>query len=260
MTAALRASSVLCLARRALPAVYMTLGLVGMASVVFATFQYFGFSFWETYRSYPTGLFYSPITQGGFLGLVIVALARIGWWEAMIVPAFGLCLNPNRGGLVVAGVGLFATWDRHPLNVLLLILAGAFYFSVNPTLSDQERFVIWQAGIGNLSWFGHGWGSFADIWIIRDGLAYQPVHAHNDYLELAFEFGLYAIPAFCLILWALTNVESDDWPILVAFCTMSTFAMPLYIPSLASIGAIALLSTLAGVQQWPDGPYETRTT
>ncbi len=246
MTAALRASSVLCLARRAPPYVYFCLGVIGIISVISAGFQVAGFFFWQTYYDQPTGLFFSPIVQGGFLGLVIVAMARIGFWEFIPVLGIGLYLNPNRGGWVVAGVGLLATWVRQPLIILAAILLGALYFSINPGLSDQERFVIWQAGIVNLTWFGHGWGSFEHVWIVRDGLGYQPLHAHNDYLELAFEHGLYSIPIFCVLAYALSQTQSLDWPILVAFCVMSTFAMPLYIPATASIGALALASVLTG--------------
>ncbi len=251
MTAALRASSVLCLARRAPYYAYAGLGLIGIVSVVFAMFQVAGYFFWPTHLNQTTGIFFNPIAQGGFLGLVIVAMVRLGWWEIIPIHGLGLYLVQNRGGWVVVGVGLFATWVRQPLVILAGILLGALCFSWNPSLADQERFVIWQAGIVNLSWFGHGWGSFADVWIVRDGLGYQPLHAHNDYLELAFEFGLYAIPAFCVLAYALSQTASPDWSILVAFATMSTFAMPLYIPATASIGALALASILIGVQNGP---------
>ncbi len=259
MTTALRVSSVLCLTRRALQYVYFGLGLIGIVSVCFAVGQKFGYYPWFTaYRS--TGLFYSPIVQGGLLGLSIVALARLRMWELTPILFLGLYLNPNRGGWVVAGIGLLATWVRQPLVILAVILFGALLISWNPGSSDVERFLIWQAGLVNLSWFGHGWGSFEQVWIIRDGLGWQPIHAHNDYLELAFEFGLYSVPVFCVLAYALSNIKSPDWPILVAFCTMALFAMPTFIPVTAVIGAAALTSTLTRSPTWLDGAYVTRTT
>lgn len=246
MTIALR-ESYTTLARRAfdnLPAIYMLLGLIGLISVAFAIAQESGVSPWPTLMDLPTGLFYSPIVQGGFLGLVIVALARIEWWEPMPILAVGIYLSENRGGWVIAGVGLLATWVRQPLVILAVILVGAFLFTFNPTLSDLERLNIWQAGWVNLTWFGHGWGSYSDVWIVKHNLGYQPIHAHNDYLELAFEFGLYAVPIFCVLAYALAQTQSPEWPLLVAYCTFATFAMPSYIPATAGIGALALASVL----------------
>ncbi len=253
MTAALRASY-LCLARRAPYYVYAGLGLVGVVSVIFAAFQAAGFFFWPTHINQATGLFFSPIAQGGFLGLVIVAMMVIGWWEIIPIHLLGLYLAHNRGGWAVVAIGLLATWVRQPLVILAVVLLGAFYITLNPSFNDLVRLNIWHAGIVNLTWFGHGWGSFDHVWIVIDGFGHHPVHAHNDYLELAFEFGLYAVPLFCLLAYALSQAASPDWPILVAFCLMATFAMPLYIPATASIGALALASTLIGVQNGPLEP------
>lgn len=247
MSIALRMSSFLCLVRRALselPMVYLALGLVACVSVGCAIIQACGWPLWATYNDRPTGLFFSPIAQGGFLGLMIVAMIRINFW--MLVPTLmiGLYLAHNRGGWVVVVVGLLAHWIRQPLVILSTILSGALYLSINPSPSDIERFNIWEAGWLNLSWLGHGWGSYSDVWIVREGLGYQPLHAHNDFLEFAFEFGLYSIPLFGVLAYALTQSKSPDWPILVAFCVLATFAMPLYIPATAGIGAVALALTL----------------
>lgn len=246
MIIVLRESS-LSLARRAfdlLSIIYMLLGFIAIASVVFACFQAAGYTFWPTHVNFPTGLFFSPIAQGGFLGLVLVAMLRMGWWSPMPILAFGLYLNPNRGGWAIVGIGFLAHVVRQPLIILGVILGAAFYFSFHPASSDIERFNIWQAGLVNLTWFGNGWGSFSEVWIIREGLGFQPLHAHNDYLELAFELGLYSIPIFCILTYALTQTKSPEWPILIAFCFMATFAMPIYIPATAGIGALALASVL----------------
>ncbi len=247
MSASLRASSVLCLARRALPYAYYSLGMVGILSVFFAILQRMGFFFWQTHAGQTTGFFYSPVAQGGFLGLLIVAMVRLWCFWPIPIFALGLAINPNRGGWVCAGVGLLATWIRWPLLILATVLIGAFFITLHPGISDQERLNIWQAAIVNLHWFGNGWGSFDYVWIVRDGLGYQAQHAHNDYLELAFELGLYAIPIFCVLGYALSQSESPDWPILVAFCVLATFTMPSFIPATATIGALALTSILTGV-------------
>lgn len=244
MITALRASYFLCLARRAPPYIYFGLGIVGSVSVFFAVLQRFGFYFWHTHVDQTTGLFYSPVTQGGFLGLLIVAMVRIQFFWFIPTLVLGLAINPNRGGWVCAGIGLLATFIRQPLVILAVILAGAFFITLHPGMNDQERLNIWQAAWVNLTWFGHGWGSFEDVWFVREGLGYAAEHAHNDYLELAFELGLYSIPIFCLWAYALAQTQSPDWPILVAYSTLALFTLPTYIPATVGIGLVALALTL----------------
>lgn len=235
------------LSRRAfdlLPMIYIALGFIAVISTGLAVIQAFGYSWYPTHLDARSGLFFSPIAQGGFLGLVIVALISISLWELVPILLVGLYLAHNRGGWIITGVGILATCIRQPLVILLVILFGASIITANPGPSDLERFNIWRAGIANLTWFGNGWGSFEGIWIIQNGLGYHPIHAHNDYLQLAFELGLYSIPIFCVLAYALSRTQAHDWPLLVAFCTMALFAMPSYIPATAGIGALALASVL----------------
>jgi len=233
---------------------YYGLGMIGLLSVFFAVLQVYGLYFWPTLSDQRSGLFYNPVVQGGFLGLLIVAMVRIGCFWMVPFLALGLYINPNRGGWVAAAIGLLATWVRKPMIIATMVMLGAFYLTQSPRLSDQERLNVWQAGWVNLTWLGHGWGSYADVWIVRDGFGFQAVHAHNDYLELVFELGIRSIPVFFLLLYALLQTSAPDWPILVAFCTLATFSMPTFLPATASIGAIAFASILIGAK---DGQMES---
>lgn len=227
-----------------LPYAYMILGLIGVVSVVCACAQWMGMSFWDTYGDQPTGLFFSPIVAGSFLGLTIVALATICWWEPIPVLILGLHLAGNRGGWVVAVVGTLAIWCRQPLGLLFIILLGAFAVTITPSISDLERINIWHAGLINLSFFGNGWGSFNDVWIVRDKLAYHPEFAHSDYLQLIFELGVYSLPIFCVFAYALSKTQAQAWPLLVAYATLASFSFPTYVPATAAIGILALAATL----------------
>lgn len=222
----------------------MLIGVIGVISVAFAGSQWFGYSLWHTYGDRPTGLFYSPLVAGGFLGLAVVACGILRWWVPMPALALGLYLAGNRGGWVCAAFGLLAIWVRKPLVLLTILLAGAFLVTWNPSLSDLERLNIWYTAWVNLSLFGNGWGSFTHVWIVRDGLGFQPVYAHNDYIQLVFEFGLYALPVFCVLAYALWQTEAEGWPLLVAYCVLATFSFPSFVLPTACIGLLAFVTTI----------------
>ena len=101
-----------------LPYAYYWLGMVGILSVFFAVLQRFGFYFWPTHMDQTTGLFYSPVVQGGFLGLLIVAMIRLWCFWPVPILALGLALNPN---VVVVGsapgLGFLRPWVRQPLVI-----------------------------------------------------------------------------------------------------------------------------------------------
>lgn len=226
-------------------AAYYVIQFVACLSVLVAICQWFGARPWPTYSDYNTGLFYNPIAQGGFLGLAIVASAIVHRWEPVTVMILGLALNSNRGGWVIAAVGLLATRVRQPLVILAVVLAGAAFLTYHLSQSDAWRLAIWYAAWQHLTLLGNGWGSFENIWLIHDGLWYHPEYAHNDYLQLVFELGVFAAIPFALIGWALFQAHDEAWPLLVAYCLLSAFTMPLHIPACAAIGALALTTILA---------------
>jgi hypothetical protein len=228
-----------------LPIIYIALGIIGTISTMVALAQVFGLQPWPTFNNATSGLFFNPISTGGFLALTLVALATAGFWEFFPILLLGLYLTHSRGGWAVLVFGLIAIWFRRPLWLLVGILALALVFTTSFSASDSERIRIWHAAVLYLSPFGNGFDSFSKVLIQHNGVWAWPEYAHNDYLQLAFEFGIFAIPVYALVLWVLAQTSANEWPIFAAFAFMACFTMPLHIPAVAAIGALALISITA---------------
>ena len=74
-------------------------------------------------------------------------------------------------------------------------------------------------------------------WEDADGVHY-PGHVHNDYLQLAYEFGIWAAPAYLIYAAALVRTESPYWPAFAGFAAASVFFFPLYTPVTAIMGSV----------------------
>ena len=218
--------------------------IVATLSSFLALGQALGLRYWETYNNYSTGLFFSPVTQGEFLALVIVALVtqRLWYYLPTLVPGVVLC--PSRAMWASIALGLVAVYLRKPLLLLILVLALALALTLHPSSSDLERLRIWAAAWNHLTLWGNGFGSFEDMWFVKGSVGVQPLYVHNDYLQLVFEFGIFALAPFALVAYCLSRTQSAEWPILVVFLFQATFSMPLHIPIVALIGALALARTL----------------
>jgi hypothetical protein len=224
--------------------IIICLAIVATLSSFLALGQVLGLRYWVTYANDSTGLFFSPVAQGEFLALVVVALVtqRLWYYLPALIP--GLVLCPSRAMWAASGLGIVATYIRKPLLLLILVLALAVVVTLHPSSSDTERLQIWAAAWRYLTLWGNGLGSFEDLWFVHGNVGMQPLYVHNDYLQLVFEFGIWALAPFALMAFALSRTQSPEWPILVAFLFMACFSMPLHIPLVAFIGALALARTL----------------
>ena len=228
----------------------IALGLIGALSsalaVAQAAFGWYPFPVWAS--SHQPGLFFNPVHAGQTLAILALVLftQRLYWLLPGLLP--GLWLAHSRGGWAALAFGLLATYFRHPLWLLVLILAGAVVVTLHPSSSDTQRLLIWQAAWTHLAFWGNGFGSFMNLFIGNpaNGIIH-PEYVHNDYLQTVFEFGVWSIIPFALIGWATSRITARDWPVLVAFLFMACFSMPLHMPIVAALGAIALITTLSGV-------------
>ena len=218
--------------------------IVASLSSFLALGQVLGLRYWPTYHGYSTGLFFSPVTQGEFLGLVVVALVTQRLWYFLPGLTPGLALCPSRAMWASIALGLVAVYVRKPLLLLILILALALALTIHPSSSDLERLRVWAAAWNHLTFLGNGFGSFEDMWFVKGSVGIQPLYVHNDYLQLVFEFGIFALVPFTLVAYSLSRTASREWPILVVFLFQASFSMPLHIPVVALLGALALARTL----------------
>lgn len=199
--------------------------------------------------SVPSGLHFNPVAQGLFIALLIVALASHRMWFYIPFVAPGLLLSQSRGAYAACALGLLAIYVRKPLVLLILCLAVAVVVTYQINIKDSERLAIWAAAWSHIPLFGNGIGTFIDLWFLHDGRPRHPEYTHNDFLQLAFELGIGAIPiglAMCLPAFRTTDRE---WPLLIAFLFAACFAFPSYLPLTALLGALAA-GRIAG--DWSD--------
>ncbi|OGW83750.1 MAG: hypothetical protein A3C47_01625 [Omnitrophica bacterium RIFCSPHIGHO2_02_FULL_51_18] len=150
-------------------------------------------------------------------GLMMVAflfsLSRGG------ILSLGLAAVVMTSLLVKRGILKQAWW----IWATLLIFAGAMMllFGVEPLVERLQslrmivevdesvsRLRIWQAAIGLISqnfWLGTGPGTFGDavLFFKAEPFHGRPVHAHNDYLELMADGGIFVFLAFLVLFFAV---------------------------------------------------------
>lgn len=187
----------------------------------------------------PAGLLYNSSLFGIILGLVLTALVVHHLWWYMPPLAIGLVLSGSRGGFLILGLGLLARFAG-PVLAAGVLACAAMAFLVTIDLADNQRLMIWGVTIRVLSIFGQGAGSFADIHYIAHAknLLIRPEYVHNDILQLAYEYGIGAIPLLAIPALALATSRSAEWTVLFVWCAAAGFYFPLYTPLTAFIGLV----------------------
>jgi hypothetical protein len=180
------------------------------------------------------GLFYNSTLLSAVAALAILGCveARLWYHIPMILPSLVLAQGAayhSRGGFAILAVGLLSKLHRLAAFAALGLIATAALLTLND--SNAYRLEIWGATWHNLSLFGSGTESYASFFIINHaaGTATHPEFAHNDFLQLWFEYGIVAlIPIALLIAGART-------PVGVGTLALACFYFPLYTPVTAFI-------------------------
>lgn len=221
-------------------------------SVAVAVAQALGYSPVEAAEFQYPGLFYNSSLFGVILGLTLVALVayRLWWYTPPLV--LGLILAGSRGGLLIAGFGIAVRYlGLIPASFAASGFAclAAFYALGDP--ADAERLRIWGVVLNDLLLFGHGAGSFTDLHYIfylpKGDRLIRPEFAHNDILQLTYEFGLLAVLPVIVFAMALAKASTRLRPILASWALLALFYFPLYSPLTAFLGFV-----MAGhaLRQW----------
>lgn len=162
-----------------------------------------------------------------------------------------LAMPMSRGALAgLAVVGAVWLWPRSRLSVILITGAagGALFALMNPSAS--HRLVMWAATLDGMTWLGNGIGSFYTLFPSHapgwDFLIDRPTHAHNDWLEVAYELGapgaglVAALLISCLFIPNPTIrwVFNTERLILLALITEGCFGFPLHFPATVFLGGL----------------------
>jgi hypothetical protein len=221
----------------------LALGLT--ISTGFALAQAFGYFeiLIPTATGYP-GLLINPTVSSAVCALALLALSLERAWLWLPGPALGLILSGSRGGWLILAAGLVARY-LGALTALILLLAAAIIFTYHPGLTDSIRLQIWVVAYRGLTLLGWGPGNF-DLVFYRDAadVVMHPQFVHNDYLQLAFEFGIGAIPLLAVLTCGLLAHRSLYWPIVFATAALAAFWFPFYHPITALI-AFAVLGNIS---------------
>lgn len=186
-----------------------------------------------------TGLLYNSNVLAASATLVIIALACYRFWWFIPFPAVGLVLAHSRGAFLVLALTAIAKYV-HWLAALAILVASALAFNLFLDPSNSDRLQIWGMAIRGFTFFGWGPFAFDDVYFIATRLhgpqMFHMEFVHNDYLQLAFEYGIGSLLVFAIFGAALTRTTMAEWPVFFAFAIYATFWFPLYSPLTAFIG------------------------
>lgn len=195
----------------------------------------------------PWGLMGNPNYLGIAIAIGLAGALAYGLWPFLPVAAVGLWYCQSRTAFIGAAVACFCTVRReYPATAwsagLLCILAAVLVSKGEGSV--WQRLGIWQMTINNLTVFGHGWGSFGDVFnaipvkINLTGLI--ATGAYNDWLQLIFELGIGAIPLVVLIALCLESPNVEARTIWWTYVSMSFTYFPLWIPGVGFFVMLAL--------------------
>lgn len=216
---------------------YAGLAAGAAVSSALAVLQFFGVNFPDRVSDFPAGSLANSVQLGTVLALIVVALAseRMWLWALPLLP--GIVLSGSRGAWIALAMGLLGCYVRRLWVFGLVGIVGAVYLLTPLNPSDQIRMLIWKTAWQGLTFFGWGPGVFYGILIPHEGILrtsasplFYPETAHNDLLQLVFEYGIGAVLPAAIFAFALRRTEYRAWPVVLAFVAAGCYSMPLYMP------------------------------
>ncbi|NJO00799.1 MAG: hypothetical protein HC880_03105 [Bacteroidia bacterium] len=140
-----------------------------------------------------------------YSGVVLIgtpyALRHRWYWWLLLAFAL-LLLGGSRAGLLAF---LVAVAFYFPLRLVLsvgFVGLGLIAFNREILFDDMSRFKFWHAALENVSWWGHGFGSFE--FCSQDRL-YCAHHPHNQFLTVLYEQGVFGFGSWSF--WFLRHVR-----------------------------------------------------
>lgn len=224
------------------------LGLI--PSVVFGAAYYLGVPHWDC-AAYPCGTFVNKNILGEICVLVLVGglLADRRYWWVYLIPLAGALLSQSRS--VAICLCILVPWvlfrmGHHRFAACICFVAAAFLgYSISTrgfeTLGHRGR--IWLDTINAVTWTGAGTGSFRvnfpSFAVAESTLRERPDHAHNDFLEIAYEQGLIGMALIAPFIFGLVRKSKEYGGVFVAsLMVLCLLNFPLHLPATALYAAL----------------------
>lgn len=216
---------------------------LGVSAVV-ALFQIDGIQVVYRATPLPSGLFINSnvFCEISALVLVLLLVERLYWFIPVTLPGL---LMASRATILALGACLICwIWSKSRVIGSILIGLGlgllCFMLSFDYSHIDQ-RFGMWLDTWHGMSTFGHGVGSFDYLFPFYanhlDITSERPQYAHNDLIQLVFEFGIGCVPLLAAF-GILAQIRDNHRYVLLVFAVISCFGFPIHIPAEAFILAV----------------------
>jgi len=191
----------------------------------------------------PVGLFVNSniFAETSAMLLILILIYRLWWFIPVTIP--GVLVSSRAVIIGLATTFLVWAWSKSKiLSIISALIIASLAFIVNPNLSSiDQRFDVWRDTIEGFTLLGHGIGSFEYIFPLYakhiNVLAYHSVNAHNDILQLIFEFGIGAVPLFIMCA-LLLSVDNEHKYAIIFFIVIGLFGFPLYMALTSFMAAI----------------------
>lgn len=223
------------------------LGLTVLTPLVIA--QYLGWSYIQQFVP-PAATFGNKnfLGEAAALALIGVIGTKRGRWLA-VGPIVCLVFSQCREAWIAAAVGLMVPfWIKGYRKEVLsasVMAAGAIVLVSLDHMGDfRARIEIWHDTITQLTWLGHGVGSFMTefphfaTW--HDVLHDRPEFAHNDGLQLIFELGAvgFILGVSIAILCVGCASGNRGRAVGVALAVETLLGFPMHMPATALMAAL----------------------
>lgn len=195
----------------------------------------------------PAGLFVNQniFCEVSVALLLCLLIFKLWWFIPFTLP--GIVLIHSKGAILALAVGIIALIYNYNKKIAFLIsLIGLLIFAFEiPRLyeltSTTERIDMWLDIKRGISILGQGIGSFEITYPFYathiDTMIARPKFAHNDLLQLVYEFGIGSI-LFVIMTLNIMKVKSDAKPILVGILVLSMFNYSMHVPAIAFIALL----------------------
>lgn len=226
-----------------------------------AVYQFVTWQPWM--RPAPEGLFGNRDFLAETALLIMIPLLWKRRWVLAGLLAPAAFLPMYRGALLAAGVvGVAALWNASRMAAILVIVVcavvvGWVSLSGAKRITADDRLGIWEDTIAGLTPLGRGAGQFYNTFPEHethgDIARVRTDHAHNDWLEILYEFGPLGLglagifAAGCLVAGFTARVGGQGAAYtFLAFCVLGCVGFPAHNAASAVLGLLAAGGVYAG--------------